>query len=262
MTQATTQLVPAVDRAIRMLTNLRHDKDGKGISDLARDLGIPKSSAFQIAATLVHHGLLECDGESRRYRLGLALAGLAGDRRARADLPVLAAPHLAGLAAASGLTALLGIPAAAGTVLAARGDSPEQLGISAPVGFRLDAQAGAFGKVFAAEREGEALARFLRCLPRYTARSITDATVYRRDLERVRERGYATDFEEYIDGVRALAAPVRDGRGVAVAAVCVLGVVAKLKRTTMRATVAQLLGVASALSRDLGYVDPVAGEAS
>ena len=89
MSAATQQLVPAVDRAVRMLSDLSSTAAGKRISDLARDLDIPKSSAFQIAATLVHHGLLECDDDTRRYRLGQGLRHIVGAREGRVDLPLL-----------------------------------------------------------------------------------------------------------------------------------------------------------------------------
>ena len=259
MPQSAIQLVPAVDRAVRMLAELRHDEAGKGISVLARDLGIPKSSAFQIAATLVHHGFLECDRDTRRYRLGSAMEQLVGSTPVRADLPVLAAPHLRALAEETGLTALLGLPSDGGTVLAARGDSPEALGISAPVGFRLDAKAGAFGKVFATGLEGAALTRFLRDLPAYTGRSITAAAAYRQELERVRERGFATDFEEYLEGVRAVAAPVLDHDGATVAAVCVLAVAAGLKRAQLRSVAGAVRQTAATLSRDLGHTQECGG---
>ncbi len=253
MPPATEQLVPAVDRAARMLSSLRDHDAGKGISDLARDLDIPKSSAFQIASTLVHHGYLERDDRTRRYRLGAALGRLAGERRVRADLPALAAPRLRDLATETGLTALLGLPVDAGTLLAARGDSPEPLGISAPIGFCLDGHAGAFGKVFAAAIGGPRAARSVRDLPAFTARSITDPEAFRRELDRVRKRGFATDFEEYLDGVHAIAAPVRDRDDTVVAAVCVLGIAAKLKRARVPAVAPVVCGVAADLSEDLGH---------
>lgn len=253
MTEAASQLVPAVDRAIRMLLDLRGAREGKGISELSRDLAIPKSSAFQIAATMVHHRLLERDAATRRYRLGSGLQALVGSHGGRPDVAVLAAPHLRGLARGTGLTALLGLPTATGTVLAARADSPEPLGVNAPVGFELDRMAGAFGKVFAAaldDRRRKALLR--RALPAFTARSIVSAEEMERELERVRRHGVATDIEEYLDGIRAVAAPVVDGTGAVVAAVCALGIAARLKRDQLAAVSQQVRGAAAALSKDLG----------
>ena len=251
MTEDPVQLVPAVDRAARMLSNLRGHGSGRGISELARDLGIPKSSAFQIAATLVHHGLLERDDDSRRYRIGTGLDRLASGRGLRADVPALAAPHLQRLAASTGLTALLGVPTAEGTVLAARGDGPASLAVSAPVGFRLPARAGAFGKVFDAEMRGQALRCALEDLPRFTRRTITDAARYAKELRRVRQRGFAVDFEEYLDGIRAVASPVRDADDSAIAAICALGISARLKRADVAAVAAAVTRAAGALSADL-----------
>ncbi|MGD8328111.1 MAG: IclR family transcriptional regulator [Acidobacteriota bacterium] len=246
------QLVPAVDRAIRMLLDLRSAEDGKGISDLSRDLAIPKSSAFQIAATMVHHDLLVCDEHTRRYRLGPGLQTLVGATGRRPDVAALAAPHLRTLADETGLTALLGLPTTAGTVLAARADSPEPLGVSAPVGFELDLMAGAFGKVFAAALgEPDRTAR-LRRLPAFTARSIVDSDEMDRELERVRRNGVATDIEEYLDGIRAAAAPVRDGEGNVLAAICALGVAARLKQRRLAEVAQRVRRAAAALSRDLG----------
>jgi len=252
MIDSSIQLVPAVDRAIRMLVDLRGAAEGKGISELSRDLGIPKSSAFQIAATMVHHGLLACDEGTRRYRLGPGLGALAGAVGGRPDVAALAARHLRALAGETGLTALLGLPSTAGTVLAARADSPEPLGVSAPLGFELALMAGAFGKVFAAALDGHQRRARLRRLPAFTARSIVDATEMERELERVRRNGVATDVEEYLDGIRAAAAPVFDDGGNVVAAICALGVAARLKGRRLTEAAQRVRAAAAALSRDLG----------
>lgn len=253
MIKTPAQLVPAVDRAIRMLFDLRGVAAGKRISDLARDLGMPKSSAFQIAATMLHHGILERDDETRRYRLGPTLHSFVGGRQGRSDLPLLAVPHLRKLASATGLTALLGIPTGTGTVLAAKADSPEPLGVGAPLGFELDRMAGAFGKIFAAARdEADRKTLLGEGLPGYTARSVIDVQEMERELARVRKSGIATDLEEYLEGIRAVAAPVTDETGVVVGAVCALGVAARLKRNRLPAIVDHVRVAAQALSRDLG----------
>jgi IclR family acetate operon transcriptional repressor len=236
-----------------MLVDLRGLAKGKRITDLARDLAIPKSSAFQIAATMVHHGILECDDDTRRYRLGPTLHSFIAGPQGRRDLPLLAVPHLRGLADATGLTALLGVPTGSGTVLVAKADSPEPLGVGAPVGFELDRMAGAFGKIFAAARDDAGRTALLRKkLPRYTARSVIDPREMECELARIRKSGVAIDREEYLDGIRAVAAPVTDETGDAIAAVCALGVAARLKRDRLPRITEQVRAAAQALSRDLG----------
>ena len=251
-----TQLVPAVDRAIRMLSSLRGADDGRRISDLARDLAIPKSSAFQIAATLVHHRILECDDETRRYRLGPGLLEIAADTAGITNLPALATPYLEELAEQTRTTALLGVPVGSGVVLAAKAESPERLGISAPVGHRLDPRAGVFGKLFAAALADNELDSWLQTeLPAFTERSITDPESYRRELNRVRVRGYALDVEEYVDGVRAVGAPVRARQGRMVAGICLLGLSARFKRDRLTGAAERARDAARDLSRDLGFVE-------
>jgi len=251
MTEAAIQLVPAVDRAIRMLSSLELTDDGKRISDLARDLQIPKSSAFQIAVTLVHHGVLECDEQTRRYRLGPKLRSIAARQQGRADLPLLAARHLRSVADDTGLTALLGLPTPTGTLLVAKADSPEALGIAAPIGYELELWAGAFGKIFAAALPApERKVRMQKGLPAYTARSIVRRADMEQELRRVATQGIAVDTEEYIDGIRAVAAPVHDMSGV-VAAVCVLGVGPQMKRDRLVDICTAVKGAAAALSAEL-----------
>jgi DNA-binding IclR family transcriptional regulator len=244
------QLVPAVDRAVRMLEALRYSERGRGISELARDLEIPKSSAYQIAVTLVHHGLLERDPATRRYRRGPALSRLSGS--AGRSLVELAQPYLERLAARTRMTALLGVHDGDGVVLAAKQESPEPVGISAPLGHRLDGRAGVFGKLEAAALGAAELDAYLcRPLPAFTRRSITEADAFRKDVERVRSRGYALDIEEYLDGVVAVGGAVRDGRGRVVAGICLLGLAARRSRAELKAAGERLAVAAADLSREL-----------
>jgi len=253
MTQPSQHLVPAVDRAIRMLATLQDVDAGRGISDLARDLGIPKSSAHQIAATLLHHGVLQRDADTQRYHLGPGLGKIVAGRR-RVDLPELAGPYLEELSAAARMTALLGLRATDGVVLAAKIDSPDPIDVSAPIGHRLDLRAGVFGKLFAAALNAGDLDVLLQApLPAFTDRSIRSADEYRRDLHRVRERGYALDLEEYLDGIVGVGAAVRRGDGKVVGGICLIGLAASYKRAALGRIGEAVRGAAESLSHDFGF---------
>ncbi len=254
MPDSSQQLVPAVDRAIRMLAVLQDVERGRRISDLARDLGIPKSSAHQIAATLLHHGVLEQDEDTRRYRLGPGLSEFAAHRWNRVDLPELAGPYLEDLASAARMTALLGRREGDQVVLAAKIPSPDPIDVSAPIDHRLDARAGVFGKLFAAALQPEDLENLLNePLPAFSRKSITGAAAYAEDLHRVRERGYALDMEEYLDGVVAVGAAIRDDAGDVLGALCVIGLAASYSRSALGAIGETVRGAAESLSYDLGF---------
>jgi len=257
---AVTDLVPAVDRAARMLEHFRDAEDEWGVSELARALDIPKSSAFQIAATLTYHGLLSRDPQSKRYRLGGRLEELALRTAGRPDLPALARPWLRTLSSSSGKTALLGRYDGGEVVLLAKAESPEPLGVSAPVGQRLDASAGVFGKVLHAAMNGPELDASLddRPVRAFTPRTVLDSEEYHQELERVRERGWATDREEYLEGINAVGAPVRGAGGRTHAAICLAGLAPGFDDEAMRRAGLAVRDAAAEVSAALGGPAPLA----
>jgi len=253
MSESKSQLVPAVDRALRMLVTLQKSNGSRTVSDLARDLAIPKSSAHQIAATLRYHGFLEQDKYTRSYQLGPGLGNMVSHRRLHVELPALARPHLEGLAETACMTALLGVREADHVVLVAKVESPTPFGISAPIGHVLDINAGVFGKVFAAETHEELPGNMpITVPPAYTSKSITDLNEYTRELQTVETHGYALDLEEYLDGVVAIGAPVRDVRGHILGAICLIGLAVSHGRQQLTELEGPVRAACDALCQDFG----------
>jgi len=137
MRESTYRVVPAVDKAARMLAELRED-EGLGISELARRIGASKGTVRDILLTLASHDLVTRDADGRFRRGGQ-----------RVDLAHLAQPHLEALRDEFGETALLGVVTKGGIEIAARAEPTTDLHISAPLGRRLPADVGAHAKVLA-----------------------------------------------------------------------------------------------------------------
>ena len=135
MRESTYRVVPAVDKAARMLAELRED-EGLGISELARRITASKGTVRDILLTLASHDLVTRDTEGRFRRGGQ-----------RFDLAHLAQPHLEALRDAFGETAFLGIVTDGGVEIAARAEPSTDLHMSAPLGRRLPANVGAHAKV-------------------------------------------------------------------------------------------------------------------
>ena len=135
MRESTYRVVPAVDKAARLLAELREDQ-GLGISELARRIKASKGTVRDILLTLASHDLISRDPDGRFRRGGQ-----------RFDLTHLARPHLEALLDAFGETALLGIVTDGGVEIAARAEPSTDLHVSAPVGRRLPADVGAHAKV-------------------------------------------------------------------------------------------------------------------
>src|SRR5207302_2991954 len=255
--------VPAVDRAAGILLALGNGGGDASLSDLARLLRIHKSTAHGILATLARHRFVDRDPSTRRYRLGPALAALGRAAVGRQDLGALARPHLAHLRRLSGETAALHLRDGVGSVILASEESPSQLKVAAPPGYRLPPDAGAVAKVLRAF--GPAGAGRPSRLPAYTPRSVTDPARYRRELLRVRRAGVAFDDMEYLPGVRAVSAPVFRGTpgpdAEAIGALSIVGVGSRLPPPGLRRLAGPLRDAAQALSAALAADGPAAGPA-
>jgi len=218
-------LVPAIDRAVSLLSLFTDGQADWSLAELHHRLELPKSTVHAILATLAHHGYLERDPATRRYRLGAALLELAHYVPNQPRLPDLARPHLLRLRDALEETAVLGVYIDGHATLLEIVESRQMIKISAPLGKRLPLDAGCFGKLYLASLEEAALGDLLAHRPprSYTARTHTGPEQLRAELAHVRAQGYATDDQEYLEDVWAAAAPVYQGQRLT-AAVAVIGI--------------------------------------
>jgi DNA-binding IclR family transcriptional regulator len=245
-------LVPAIDRAVALLALFKDGRPDWSLAELHQRLGLPKSTVHTIAATLAHHGYLERDAATRRYRLGAALIELAHYVPNQPRLPDLARPHLLRLRDTLAETAALGVYVDGHATLLEIAESYQLITISAPIGKRLPLDAGCFGKLYLAALDEVALSEVLAHRPprHYTSRTIDDPERLRAELAMVRAQGYAADDQEYLDDVWAAAAPVWQGRRL-VAAVAVIGIARRLDAAARARAIDGVRDAARTLSRSV-----------
>ena len=246
--------VPAVDRAAGILLALGNGDRDASLTELARLLGIHKSTAHGILATLARHEFVRRDPVNRRYRLGPALAALGSRAADRRELATLAQPYLQRLRRLSGETATLHVREGRRSLVLASEESLHQLKVTAPPGHRLPAFAGSVAKIFlASTRSEEALP--LR-LPAFTSKSVTEPEKYRQELLKAERAGVALDDGEYLPGVCAISAPVRRGiddrHADLVGALSIVAVSARTSAGVLRRLAGPLRSAARALSAALG----------
>jgi DNA-binding IclR family transcriptional regulator len=246
--------VPAVDRAIRILKLVADSPTDLGVSEIGRALGLHKSTAHAILSTLAAHGLVARDPVTRRYRPGPGLADLSLRARPEPSLIALARPALEALLRASGETVFLAVPEDDHLVLVDKAESRLAMSITSPLGRRIPHCAGALGKVFHAWMDPEERRDLLRRRPLrpFTRRTIVDPAAYEAELARVRRAGVAFDDEEYLEGVRAVAAPIFDPRGRVVGGLLVVGPRQRLPLARLRRLAASVREVAARTSAALG----------
>jgi IclR family KDG regulon transcriptional repressor len=254
-------VVTAVARALGILENVDGSVRGTGITELSRRLGLGKSTVHRLCATLEHHGYLVRDAGTGRYRLSMRVFQIGSHALDALDLPARAMPALEALGAATEETVHLAVLDGADVIFIGKVESPRPLRLYSQVGRRCPAHCTAVGKVLlAAAAPNQRAPAAARPLKRYTGKTITSAAALDRELEDVRRRGYATDDEEFEDGIRCIAAPVRDYRGRVIAAVSVSVPAGRMPRSRTGPLTEQVLETARRVSDGLGH-KPAAGAA-
>jgi IclR family acetate operon transcriptional repressor len=245
--------VRSVDRAAALLLALGESQGSAGVTELARRLGLHKSTASRLLATLERRGLVEQDDETGKYRLGLVVIRLAEHAERTLDLRGIAMPELERLARLTHETTGLAV-LHDGTMLAiAQFDGPNISAAGDWTGRSTPLHCVASGKVLLSSlAEREVLRIVRRGLKACTDRTIVELEPLLEELARIRRRGYAAAIGEFDPGFNAVAAPVFDARGNVIAAVDVWGPAVRLTPARVPELAVQVREAAGAISIRLG----------
>lgn len=193
-----------------------------GVSDIARKLGVAKSTAHRLLQTLVSRGFVEQDRDSGLYRLGIHIYELGALALARNELRHAALPTLRNVAAATGLTTNFAVPDGPDVVFVERIENVDGVRILGHFGRRLPAHTTSSGKVIAAFNPMADAARRTAGFPPRVGRTVRTVADWDRCLVQVRKQGYALSTSESFDGATSVAVPIIE-RQVAVASISVFG---------------------------------------
>ena len=247
--------VRSVDRAAALLLALGDSHGEAGVTELARRLGLHKSTASRLLSTLQRRGLVEQDADTGKYRLGLVVIRLADRAERTLDLRAIALPELERLARSSHETAGLGIRDGDRVLFVAQADGPNLIATGDWTGRASTLHANASGKVLLSSLAEREVLRIVRLgLVRHTARTITELEPLLEELARARRRGYATSASELEQGLNAVAAPVCDARGQVIAAVEVWGPSSRVSPVRLPELAANACETATAITVRLGGV--------
>jgi DNA-binding IclR family transcriptional regulator len=198
------------------------DDDEIGVSDLARRLGVAKSTAHRLLTTLVSRGYAERNPESGRYRLGLRLYELGSLAIGRHHLSQVALPLLQDLRERTYSTVHLAVADGDSVVHIQRLESLRCVKLFSGVARRVPVHSTSCGKAIAAFDPVCAAARIDAGFPSFTPSTIRSAEDFEAELSLTRKRGFALNHDETRTGLTSIGAPVRDGAGRALAAVSVV----------------------------------------
>lgn len=216
--------VQSVDRAITVLEILARRGEA-GVTEIAAQLGVHKSTAFRLLAALEGRGMVEQTADRGKYRLGFGIIRLAGATSAQMDLSRESRPVCERLAAEVGETVNVAVLADRAAVNITQVRGPAAITSHNWVGQRTPVHATSSGKVLLAFQPDELRRRLVgtRPLARFTPRTVVSPAALLAQLDEIRETGYGSTEEELEIGLNAVAAPIRGHDATVVAAVSASG---------------------------------------
>ncbi len=248
--------IGSVQRAIDILNLFKSQSPELGTTEIARALGLHKSTTASLIYTLEANGFLSQNPSTRKYRLGFQVVERAFAMLDQVEVRQIAYPHLRALRDEWNETVNLAVLDGFEVVYVERMLGTKALGMRSEVGRREHAHSTALGKALIAcmpiDHVQELIKRY--GLPVMTHKTITDPTRLLAELDQVREQGYAVDDEENEIGGRCVGVPIFDHTGQPAAAVSISAPTARLPVSDVPQAGAMVVKTAKAISRELGYL--------
>ncbi len=209
-----TYSAPIVAKATKVLAMIAKSPGNPGISEIASELNLAKSTTHGILAALEESGWVLRDPVSRKYTCGYAFRDLSDKAEVRLPLVNVARPLLEDLAGKIGEDIFLGVCSGYRIVILDHIESSREMKLTARPGSGLPIFAGGAGKIFLAHKENDFVQHLLKStpIPDYTPKSVTDPNEYMAQLEQIRESGVVVDIGEYIANVWCIAVPIFHGK--------------------------------------------------
>jgi DNA-binding IclR family transcriptional regulator len=246
--------VQVLDRTIGVLQAVADSETDLPAADIARQLGLHKSTVHRLLVVLESYRLIK-KGPEGAYGLGTRLIELGECAIARLKLSEYAEPHLRTLAEQTGEGAHVTILNGTELLSIAHVEGRWALHSLTRTGQRTQIHCTAAGKAVLAFLSDEACDDLLARLPlkRNTRRTIVKPSAIKMELMRVRELGFAVDEEEFEEGLRCVSAPIFDHRGHVVASLSMAAPVFRLRKERVPQVARLVVAAAQGLSDDLGH---------
>lgn len=252
-TKPVTSTVQSVDRAVSILEMLAHDGES-GVTKIAEELGVHKSTAFRLIAALERRGLVEQNMDRGKYRLGVGILRLAGATTARLDVVQEARPLARALATETGETVNIAVLSEGAALYLDQIAGGSSLQPHNWVGQRIPLHATANGKVLLSGlTAGQITTEVGQRFRAYTPTTITSLKKLLVDIDNVRDHGYALVVDELEIGLTAVAAPLRNAHGDVIASLSVSGPTFRFDESKVKQAIHQVAEVADEVSERLGW---------
>jgi IclR family transcriptional regulator, KDG regulon repressor len=246
--------VQSLGRAFAILEQVARHREGVGLAELSKLVGLHNSTTFHLAKTMVSLGYIRQQRDSKRYRVGRPLFALAASALDEIEMVNVATPIMEDLSRDTGESSHFAVRMGDAVVVIARTSGPGAFQLTDRVGVVRPAHCTALGKIILAALRPDQLKRFLERveLTPSTKKSITDPNALLREIAEVRRSAIAIDDGEFNAEVRCMAVPVYNFTGDVVGALGISGPIWRMTDQVMSARAKIMKAAANRLSGEFG----------
>jgi DNA-binding IclR family transcriptional regulator len=249
-------MVPGLIRGLKILQAFSSEKPLMGVSDIAKELGVPRSTAFRLSLTLESMGFLKRVEHSKKYCLGLKVLDLGFKLLAGMDIVDIARPHMEELSENTKVCSHLAVRDETSVVYIARILGKHHIISSVGVGTRFPAYATSSGRILLSNLSVAELATLYSGIELEKITESTPLTIgdLINQIEQDKSNGYTLSWETYEKNLASLAVPVRDNTSKIIASLNISCPTTTYTQDELREQILpQLLKKAASISRALGY---------
>jgi len=247
--------VQSIGRAFAIMEEIARNRDGIGLAELSKRVGLHNSTTFHLVRTMVSLGYVRQLKDSKRYRIGRPLFALAANALDEVEMMSLATPVLEALSRDTGESAHFSVRMDDTVVVLARTSGPGAFQLTDRVGVVRPAYCTALGKIMLASLTAEQLESYLERieLTALTPNTITSPERLRREIAEVRRTGIGVDDGEFDPEARCVALPVRDFTGQVIGAIGISAPVWRMSIEALHKAARVVRAAADKLSGEFGF---------
>jgi len=254
MTNYITKKTKSVEKAIKILEAFSEDNFEMSLSEISKKVNLPKATAYRIMSTLKENGLIDQRVDNGKYRPGLKLFELGSLVFKKLKLREVALPYMEKLSRECGETIHLGILQGDEVMSIESCESSFDLRSNVYIGKRAPLYCTSVGKALLAFLSPEEMSRILKHKrKKYTENTIVEKEKLEEELRKIREKGFAVDNMEHEEGIRCVAAPIRNHEGKVIASLSISGPSIRITEDKIPQTASMVKETAYEISKSLGF---------
>ncbi len=247
-------ILQSVQRGLLIIKLFTAEKPVWGITEMSRELQLPKSTISRLIADLINEGYIKKAG--RKYRLGLSLLNLSGVIMSQLELHHEAYEPLKSLVSKINENAHISTLQGTQLIYILKVESKQTIRLLSHVGHYRPVSCSSPGKLLLAYRSKAVVDQVIKeGLPKRGPNSVTDPEHFIKDLEKIRHDGFSVCIDEMNKDVISIAAPIKDYTGKVIASVSMAAPRHRIDKEDIPNYVQSLVRTGKEVSSKLGHIE-------